>query len=258
MQGLHDCVQLNSRFQLWVDGLSFRLSMKGKNAMAKKVTAKSIAAAAPAGARAPDFLLELEADGWLPVHLPDAGRNPNITKDFIIFDKSETLSSFGIEDGPSNSVEAVTHTVSEKVKTEINSIGDLSVVKAMRIPKPSVTITLDTEYYTDENGKRHILSWQFCFIKNGLLYKVLVFPYNDGLLIFKEILSFLIQYYGLNEPFVKMDGLKFKDYRRWEVPEKTLFSRDDWRNATRKSRLYQLLPEEDFLPLLLKMLAADT
>ena len=38
----------------------------------------------------------------------------------------------------------------------------------------------------------------------------------------------------------------------------TPFSKNDWRNASRKDRLYQILPEKEFISLLRKMLSDDS
>lgn len=193
--------------------------------MKKPITEKSHAIAAPLAAKDPTVLQAIEAEGWLRVALQNVGRNTNITHDFLIYDQKEPLNSFGIDNEPDDLIKNTTHLASEIVKTEINNIGDLPIVKAMRIAKPSVTISLDTEYYIDEKKKRRVLSWQLCFIKKDLLYKVLVFPASEKLLDFRKILSFLIEYYDLNEPYVQKDGLKYKDFRRWEVPEKQLNGR---------------------------------
>ena len=167
-----------------------------------------------------------EAEGWARIALPPIGRDMSITSDFIIMDKAEPLSLYGEYDGvcfeqkEEPVIDQVIRMNTDDSKKKMQ-MGDISVIKAMRLNSPSINISVDTEYYEDESGTRNILSWQFCFITNDrMLHKVIVFSQCGKLLELNKVLSFLIEYFDLYKPFMKEAGLKFRPLRCWEVPVK--------------------------------------
>lgn len=184
----------------------------------KSIKAKTKATAYPLTVGNPDVSYGLQAEGWCPVNLPTVSRNYNVTQDYLIYDQVCNIKDYGVTFDNDDLVKPDTDTRNDL--STIKSISDLPVVQDMRVPKSSVSIALDTEYYVDDDHQRHVLSWQFCFIKDQLIYKVLVFPKSEKLLEFDKVLSFLIDFYDLYTPFQEKNGYKYNDFKRWEVPVK--------------------------------------
>ena len=174
-----------------------------------------------------ELYTSLIADGWKRIALPPTGREMSITKNYMIFENSESVSDYGRFDSVKTTeasceadIEAAVKMNTDKAASEITEMGDISVIRAMRSNKPSIVISLDTEYYYDANGVRNILSWQLCFINKGLLYRIIVFSTTKELISFNRLLSFLLEYYDLYKPYLPAAGCKYRDCRCWIVPVK--------------------------------------
>ena len=93
----------------------------------------------------------------------------------------------------------------------------------MRCHEQSFVIGFDTEFYYDDAGCRHVLSYQFAFIvpdNPAVVHELIVFASSSDILRLSFILNFILEhwdipvYYG----WTSSDGFPYRDTRTWCVP----------------------------------------
>lgn len=118
---------------------------------------------------------------------------------------------------------------SQQNNLPVTSLSDITTIQRMRTEDKSFVLGFDTEFYYDQNGTRHILSWQFAFIqpeKPDFVQEILVFAGNEQkTLPFSYILNYIIEQFGIYQSLGKdntnNDGFSYFRTHRWRVPVKT-------------------------------------
>ena len=106
------------------------------------------------------------------------------------------------------------------------SLSDILTVQRMRPGDKSFVLGFDTEFYYDQSGSRHVLSWQFAFIqpgRDGFVQQLLVFSGDASrLLPFSFVLNYIIENFGVYQALGKGNadngGFSFFRTHRWRVP----------------------------------------
>lgn len=116
----------------------------------------------------------------------------------------------------------------------------IAVLKDMRSDKPSFVIGFDTEFYYTVNGevsdeitdsdckcnrvKRHVLSWQFCFVTpddQDTLHELMVFSKDEyKSLSLRRIIGYILEEFGIYRMCndVDKEGITCRDIKTWSVP----------------------------------------
>ena len=106
----------------------------------------------------------------------------------------------------------------------VTSISQISSIQNMRSDADSFVIGFDTEFYY-VNEQRYILSWQFAFVNPrtpDYIEELIVFASGDETLTLSRVLAFIVEEWGIGLSFKlqSVDGIPYRNTRRWDVPVK--------------------------------------
>lgn len=108
-----------------------------------------------------------------------------------------------------------------------HTLSDIQTIQRMRSENKGFTLGFDSEFYYDDKGNRHILSWQFAFIqpeKPDEVQEILVFAITEQTLPFSLILNYIIEKFGIYHSLSKdpdgNEGFSYFRTHRWLVPVK--------------------------------------
>lgn len=106
-----------------------------------------------------------------------------------------------------------------------HTLSDITTIQRMRSDRKAFTIGFDSEFYYDDKGIRHVLSWQFAFIqpeKPWEVQEILVFAMSKETLPFSLILNYIIEKFGIYHSLSKdpdgNEGFSYFRTHRWMVP----------------------------------------
>ena len=106
-----------------------------------------------------------------------------------------------------------------------HTLSDIQTIQRMRSDKHSFIIGFDSEFYYDDKGNRHILSWQFAFIspdRPDEVQEILVFAQSEATLPFSLILNYIIEKFGIYHSLSRQpdgnEGFSYFRTHRWLVP----------------------------------------
>ena len=140
-----------------------------------------------------------------------------------VSDTDGSLTASGVPGSVSNA-SGVPGSVSGDVS---RTLSDITTIQRMRSDKQSFTLGFDSEFYYDDKGNRHILSWQFAFIqpeKPDEVQEILVFALSNETLPFSLILNYIIEKFGIYHSLSKLpdnnEGFSYFRTHRWLVPTK--------------------------------------
>jgi hypothetical protein len=107
----------------------------------------------------------------------------------------------------------------------VHTLSDIPTIQRMRSDKHSFVLGFDSEFYYDDKGERHILSWQFAFIsptKPDEVQEILVFAQSEATLPFSLILNYIIEKFGIYHSLSRKpdgnEGFSYFRTHRWLVP----------------------------------------
>jgi len=105
--------------------------------------------------------------------------------------------------------------------TSIGKLFDPSKIATLRdmmIDEDGFSIGVDSEYELVD-GEREIISWQFAFVLEDKVYELVVFPLGNKLLNFENMISWIIETFGVWGKFGRVGdlGYNFSAVRTWKI-----------------------------------------
>ena len=122
-----------------------------------------------------------------------------------------------------NSAMGVAHSNFDPDPTK-NLFASIPSVMLMRSENDTFVIGFDSEFYYDDENRRHILSWQFAFVDPSYpddVVELLVWADDEKTLSLSLILNFIVEEWNIGQKigdWDDCDGIPYRSTRRWTVP----------------------------------------